>query len=226
MVEQRIPNPQVVGSSPSAPAPRYERIRDDPMTVEEDAKRERAGGGTPDEAEAQPGGGSTAVVRSEASSDPLLDPPDAGSEEIGQKEEETYDVSPVAPTQLGARRFVYAAYFAGAIGIAFLMSKVLDFAWLKLQSYKPAVGEPRDEVVMTLSALIGAGAAVYYWFRTRARELAEEVAAEMSKVTWPSRTEVTNGTVVVIVTTIVSTVFFALMDKFWGFITNLVYGGT
>ena len=48
----------------------------------------------------------------------------------------------------------------------------------------------------------------------------------MSKVTWPSRTEVTNGTFVVIVTTLVSTVFFALMDKFWGFVTNLVYGGT
>ena len=46
------------------------------------------------------------------------------------------------------------------------------------------------------------------------------------KVTWPSRTEVTNGTFVVIVTTIVSTVFFALMDRFWGFVTNLVYGGS
>ena len=30
----------------------------------------------------------------------------------------------------------------------------------------------------------------------------------------------------VIVTTIISTVFFALMDKFWGFVTNLVYGGS
>jgi preprotein translocase subunit SecE len=201
------------------------------MTVEEDAKRERARAGTPDDAEAHPGAGATDVVRSDASSDPLLgqaESRDGAPEEIGLQgeEDESHDVSPVAPTQLGAKRFVYAAYFAGAIGIAFLMSKVLDFAWLKVQGYKPAVGEPRDEVVMTLSALIGAGAAVYYWFRTRARELAEEVAAEMSKVTWPSRTEVTNGTVVVIVTTVVSTVFFALMDKFWGFITNLVYGGT
>ena len=46
-----------------------------------------------------------------------------------------------------------------------------------------------------------------------------------SKVTWPSR----DGghqldTFVVIVTTVVSTVFFALMDRFWGFVTNLVYG--
>ena len=79
---------------------------------------------------------------------------------------------------------------------------------------------------MPVSALIGGGAAVYYWYRTRARQLAEEVATEMSKVTWPTRTEVTNGTFVVIVTTIVSTVFFALMDRFWGFVTNLVYGGS
>jgi preprotein translocase subunit SecE len=135
-------------------------------------------------------------------------------------------VGAVSPTQMGAARFVYAAYFAGAIVIAFLMSKFLDFGWLRLQSYKPAIGEPRDEVIMPLSAVAGGAAAVYYWYRTRTRELTEQVAAEMSKVTWPSRTEVTNGTVVVIVTTIVSTVFFALMDKFWGFVTNLVYGGT
>jgi preprotein translocase subunit SecE len=135
-------------------------------------------------------------------------------------------VGAASPAQLGTRRFVYAAYFAGAIGIAFIMSKALDFAWYRLQTYRPSIGEPRDEVVMPVSALVGAGLAVYYWVRTRARELAEQVATEMSKVTWPSRTEVTNGTFVVIVTTVISTVFFALMDKFWGFVTNLVYGGS
>jgi preprotein translocase SecE subunit len=143
---------------------------------------------------------------------------------------EKYDVAQVgaavAPTQLGTRRFVYAAYFAGAIAIAFLLSKVVDVGWTKVQSYVPSIGEPRDEIVMALSGLVGALVAVYFWKRTRARQLAEEVATEMSLVTWPSRTEVTNGTVVVIVTTVVSTVFFALMDKFWGFVTNLVYGGT
>jgi preprotein translocase subunit SecE len=139
------------------------------------------------------------------------------------------DVAPVgvaAPTQLGTRRFVFAAYFTAAIAIAFVLSKLLDLGWLRLQSFSPAIGEPREEIVMPISGLVGAGVAVYYWYRTRARELAEEVATEMSKVTWPTRTDVTNGTVVVIVTTVVSTVFFALMDKFWGFVTNLVYGGT
>jgi preprotein translocase subunit SecE len=146
-------------------------------------------------------------------------------------DEETYDVAPVgaaSPSQLGTRRFVYAGYFAGAIGIAFIMSKAIAYAWHRLQTWKPGLPDPdgNEALIMVASALIGAGVAVYFWYRTRARRLADEVATEMSRVTWPSRTEVTNGTFVVIVTTIVSTVFFALMDRFWGFLTNLVYGGS
>jgi preprotein translocase subunit SecE len=167
---------------------------------------------------------------SEPSELPLADDPTAPADPLARTADaETYDVAPVgsdSPTQLGTRRFVYAGYFAGALGIAFLVSKALEFGWLKLQSFKPVVGDPRDEILLPVSGLIGFGVALYYWRRTRARQLAEEVATEMSKVTWPSRTEVTNGTVVVILTTLVSTVFFALMDKFWGFVTNLVYGGT
>jgi preprotein translocase subunit SecE len=198
------------------------------MAIKEDVKRERAERNAP-----APTGD---APRSDAPPE-QPDAPDtsAADAQRAEQDDEIHDVAAVgeslgdgdvSPTQLGTKRFVYAAYFAGAVAIAFLMSKVIGFAWLKLQSYKPAIGEPRDEVVMPLAGLIGALVAAYYWYRSRARELAEEVAAEMSKVTWPSRTEVTNGTFVVIVTTVVSTVFFALMDKFWGFITNLVYGGS
>lgn len=130
----------------------------------------------------------------------------------------------VAPAQLGERRFVYAAYFGGAIIVTFLMTKVIHGLWVKLATLKPQVGEPRDDILIILSAGVGAAAAVYYWRRTRARQLAEEVAQELSKVTWPTKQEVTNSTTVVIVTTAVATVFFALMDRFWSFITNFVYG--
>lgn len=129
-----------------------------------------------------------------------------------------------APNQLGTKRFVYAAYFAGAIGIAFFLSKIGSFAWAKLSLWKPNVGEPHDEVVMPIAAVVGGLTALYFWKRTRARQLAEEVASELSKVSWPDKKEVTNSTTVVIVTTAFATVFFALMDRFWGFVTNLVYG--
>lgn len=166
--------------------------------------------------------------RAESPSETELAATKGGDGPVAQAEAEAaaLTMGAISPSQMGTIRFVYAAYFAGAVGVGFLVSKLLDFGWLRLQSVKPVVGDPRDEVIMPLSVAAGVGAALYFWFRTRARELAEEVATEMSKVTWPSRTEVTNGTVVVIVTTIVSTVFFALMDKFWGFITNLVYGGS
>jgi preprotein translocase SecE subunit len=199
------------------------------MPVEEDAKRERAPEGAPDE-ESPSESDATGEVRDASGESTALPSSslarDSQAEASKSDAEEEHDVSPVAPTQMGARRFVYAAYFAGAIAVAFIASKALDFAWQKLQNYQPTIGEPRDEIIMPLAGIIGAGAALYYWFRTRARQLVEEVAAEMSKVTWPDRNEVTNGTVVVIVTTIVSTVFFALMDRFWSFVTNLVYGGT
>jgi preprotein translocase subunit SecE len=131
----------------------------------------------------------------------------------------------MAPAQLGAKRYVYAGYFAAAIGVAFLASKFVDMVWTRLQMWKPQyVGEPHAEIIMPASAALGVAVAWYYWKQQRTRELAEEVASELSKVTWPSKDEVMSSTAVVIVTTIFSTIFFALMDRFWSFLTNLVYG--
>ena len=200
------------------------------MATKEDIKHDETGGPSgaePAESRADsppPAEATEAREHEEHEEEPKPESGDAPRDDDSTDDDD--DRAAVSPQQLGTQRFVYAAYFAAAIGIAFVMSKTLDYAWFRLQTYKPAIGEPREEIVMPVSALIGGGAAVYYWFRTRARELAEEVATEMSKVTWPTRTEVTNGTVVVIITTIVSTVFFALMDRFWGFVSNLVYGGT
>jgi preprotein translocase subunit SecE len=139
--------------------------------------------------------------------------------------EEAGEGAGAAPAQLGAKRYVYAGYFAAAIGIAFFLSKIIDLGWTRLQMWKPQyVGEPHGEIIMPLSGAIGVGVAWYYWKQQRTRELAEEVASELAKVTWPTKDEVMSSTAVVIVTTIFSTIFFALMDRFWSFVTNLVYG--
>jgi preprotein translocase subunit SecE len=185
------------------------------MATEQDENKDEREEELPQEESAEEG-------RAGASIEPAAEPSAA---------EEVHDVAPVgaaSPQQLGTKRFVYAAYFTGAIAIAFLMSKAIEIGWHRLQQWKPGLPDPEanEPLIMLASAIIGGAAAAYYWYRTRARQLAEEVATEMSKVTWPSRTEVTNGTFVVIVTTIASTVFFALMDRFWGFLTNLVYGGS
>jgi len=52
---------------------------------------------------------------------------------------------------------------------------------------------------------------------------ANEVAEELSKVSWPDRKEVTSSTTVVLFYTLFATVFFALMDQFWKYVTDKIY---
>jgi preprotein translocase subunit SecE len=56
------------------------------------------------------------------------------------------------------------------------------------------------------------------------RRFADEVASELIKVTWPNREAVVNGTIVVMVASAMATVYVALLDRFWSFLTTLVYG--
>ena len=93
----------------------------------------------------------------------------------------------------------------------------------RLGQWKTELGEPKDEYVFPIAGLLGVAVAVYYWRKPEARKYADEVAEELSKVTWPSREEVTSSTTVVVLTTLFATVFFALMDRFWGFITDKIY---
>lgn len=130
------------------------------------------------------------------------------------------------PLQLGYLRYVYAAYMAGALGIAFLVAKIGHATWQLIGKWKPdlgAWGEPKDEYVYPVAAAVGIGVAIYYWRKATARQYANEVAEELSKVTWPTRKEVMNSTTVVILTTVFATVFFALMDQFWKYVTDKIY---
>ena len=54
--------------------------------------------------------------------------------------------------------------------------------------------------------------------------LANEVAGELKKVTWPTAKEVRAATMVVIVMAIISAVILGLFDFVWSNLTELVYG--
>jgi preprotein translocase subunit SecE len=147
-------------------------------------------------------------------------PPDAGEPEL--------------PTQLGATRYVLAGFFAAGIAVTFLVSKVLlgvwnrlaDNSWVARQApFVSAIAEDDRATYTTLiGAAVGVSATIYAYRRADVRAWTSEVAAELAKVSWPSKKEVTNSTIVVIAAGTFATVFLALLDRFWGFITNLVYG--
>jgi preprotein translocase subunit SecE len=187
------------------------------MATEEDLKKAEAEEDSQEEesaaAHAPESRGVGAEVRTNVDGSP--------SEADEAKEEELEEAG--APVQLGYQRYVYAAYMAGALLAAFLAAKIGHAAWYRLGQWKPEFGEPKDEILFPIAAVIGVLVSLYYWKKPEARQYANEVAEELSKVTWPNRQEVTNSTTVVVFTTLFATVFFALMDRFWGFITDKIY---
>jgi preprotein translocase subunit SecE len=149
-------------------------------------------------------------------------------------------VSPAADTEvgviehLGVDKYVFAAFFAGGIVLAWLTGKMLAAGWSHLVEWPWAVRtvpqllryaeDERPTFTTAVGAVVGVIAVVVGMRNDRVRRWAEDVAIELSKVTWPKRETVTNGTIVVIAAGLFATVYIGLLDRLWGFVTMLVYG--
>jgi preprotein translocase subunit SecE len=135
---------------------------------------------------------------------------------------------------LGAERYVHAAFFVAGILAAYIASKTLVLAWNSLANWPAAVRavpalvalgeEQRDSYAMVAGAGVGAVTVIQSYRKENVRIWANEVAAELSKVTWPTREAVLNGTLVVVVASAIATVYVTILDRIWSFLTTLVYG--
>jgi preprotein translocase subunit SecE len=144
------------------------------------------------------------------------------------------DGEAVAIESLGTDKYVFAAFFGAGITLAFLLGKMLAAAWSHLAELPWAVraapwllryAEDERPTYTTVVGAIASVLAVIYCLRNEGiRHWADAVAVELSKVTWPKKETVTNGTIVVIVAGIFATVYVGLLDRLWGFVTMLVYG--
>jgi preprotein translocase subunit SecE len=135
---------------------------------------------------------------------------------------------------LGSSKYVHAAFFAVGILAAFICSKVLNGAWTRLSEWPAAVRalpqlvafseEQRETYTLVGGAVLGAIGVLQAYRKESIRGWADEVAAELSKVSWPNREAVLNGTIVVIVASAIAAIYVAVLDRFWTFLTTWVYG--
>ena len=158
----------------------------------------------------------------------------AGEEEgdSSKEDEEDEDDAPAA-AQLGATRYVMAGFFITGVAAAFVIGKLISAIWAKIAEtnwaqtsaqFLARVGEEeRGEYTTVVGGIIAVSLALYAYRRPDVRLWTEEVSSELSKVTWPSKSDVTNNTIIVLVTGALATAYFTLLDRFWGFVTNLVY---
>ena len=139
----------------------------------------------------------------------------------------------VTPTQLDSTRYVMAGFLTAGITIAYVFGRIVSSIWNKLASIQSVVDQAGwliyvgEEGRMTWGTLVGGlvamGAIIYVYRRQDFRNWLNDAALELAKVTWPNKKEVTNGTIVVVVASIIATVYLMLLDRFWGFVTDLVY---
>jgi preprotein translocase subunit SecE len=153
------------------------------------------------------------------------------SEVVGQEGAEEADL---AAGHIGVQRYVHAAFFASGILAAYLSGKVLLSAWNTLADWPEAVRslpllieyteDERASLTLVIGAVVGVLLVLRYYRRPAVRSWATDVASELSRVTWPDKETVTNGTIVVLVAGAIATLYIALLDRLWGYLTNLIYG--
>lgn len=142
--------------------------------------------------------------------------------------------STFAPNAFGVEKYVHGAFFLAAILAAYLAGQMLFSLWNNLADWPFAVQklpflisyteEERNSASLIIGAVVGLLFVLRYYRRPSVRTWATEVAQELTQVTWPNKEAVTNGTIIVLITGVVATIFVALLDRFWGYLTNLVYG--
>ena len=172
------------------------------------------------------------VASSSEVSDALATTSESGAIEAEGGDEGEGDGEEAA--SFGSERYVHAAFFAAGILAAFLASKTLVLGWNSLAGWPAAVRavpqlvsfseEQRDTYALVAGAVIGTLTVVQSYRKENVRTWANEVAAELSKVTWPTREAVLNGTLVVVVASALATVYVTILDRIWSFLTTLVYG--
>ena len=130
----------------------------------------------------------------------------ADDEEIQSEEAKT----------LGLERWVQFAFVALA-GITFFLSdKLINYVWNFFD-------EPDETLVTGFAAIVGILTGFLLYRHPKVRPMADEVAGELSKVTWPSRRETWYSTIVVIVTSIIAAIYLGVFDAVWGAFTDLIY---
>jgi preprotein translocase subunit SecE len=100
-----------------------------------------------------------------------------------------------------------------------LLQWTIDWIW---GYFATAPSESKISMIAAVAAVV---ISVALYRNDRIYHLANEVAYELKKVTWPNAKEVRQATVVVIVMAIISALILGLFDFVWSNLTELVYGG-
>jgi preprotein translocase subunit SecE len=117
---------------------------------------------------------------------------------------------------LGIERWIQLAFVVAALMLIWLADHLISGIWYLF-------ADP-DEALVTAGAVVaGIVGAILLYKNRPTYTLVHDVVDELSKVTWPTRKETSQSTVVVVVTSLVAAVLLFMFDSVWSAVTDLVY---
>ena len=126
-------------------------------------------------------------------------------------------------TTLGLSKYVHVMYFIGTLVVGWLMVQITETVWTSMNLSITAVPPPNKAIEVVIGGAAAVFLGVYLWRHPTVNNLAMEIIVELSKVTWPTRKELSASTVVVIILSIIASIILGLFDFFWAWCTDLIY---
>jgi preprotein translocase subunit SecE len=124
----------------------------------------------------------------------------------------------VAQQENAPNKPVHLMYLVGVIVLFYVLQWSVDWIWGYFGT------APNETYVSMGAAAIAIVTGVVMYRSDKYYYLANEVASELKKVTWPTPKEVRTATTVVILMAIISAIILGLFDFVWSNLTELVYG--
>ena len=125
------------------------------------------------------------------------------------------------------QRFVVVGILAMALLVAMVLARGFQWTWVQMGWDDPLPFSLKELPLTALLAYVVAFVAAFVCLKNPViSQLAYEVVDELTRVTWPSREETGNATVVVIVTVLICSAYLGVFDAFWLWLTDWILGVT
>jgi preprotein translocase subunit SecE len=123
------------------------------------------------------------------------------------------------------QHYVTLGILALTVAVALPLGHGFEWLWVYLNLEDPHfLGMQQLALTHVLGALVAIGAAAYAYLHKPTYALAGEVVDELTKVTWPTREETGNATVVVVVTVVICSAYLGAFDAVWLALTDWLLG--
>ena len=116
---------------------------------------------------------------------------------------------------MGERKYVHLMFVTGGMVLAYVLVQTTDWIWGYFQ-------KPDPMWTFLIGVALAAIFAFGMWRSPRVFSVGSEIVGELRKVTWPTRKETSQATVVVIILVIICAIFLGLFDFFWSWASNLL----